>query len=296
MRSSARNDIRMLIFKPASAINKFIALNVVVFLLLNLIRLIEFIFRSPEGLFNEITAWIAVPAILSVLATRPWTVFTYMFVHQELFHLFFNMLWLYWIGQIFEEYLGYKKFVFVYIAGGIAGAVFFITLSNLIPAFHTLAPTIGASASVMAIITATATLLPEYTIGLMFLGNIKLRWLAIGYIVLDIILIPQGNIGGQLAHLGGALLGFLYINQLQTGSDWAAPFVSLFTKQEKGKLKVAYRSQVLVNAKENSREKIKDGSRQQVVDEILDKISKFGIGSLSEKEKQLLNKAGQDND
>lgn len=296
MRSSARNDIRMLIFKPASAINKFIAINVAVFLVLNIIKLIEFIIRSPGNLFSEITVWIAVPAVLSTLATRPWTVFTYMFVHQELFHLFFNMLWLYWIGQIFEEYLGYRKFIFVYIAGGLAGAVFFIIFSNLIPAFHTLAPTIGASASVMAIIAATATLLPDYTIGLMFLGNVKLRWLAIGYIVLDFILIPQGNIGGQLAHLGGALLGFVYIKQLHAGSDWAAPFITLFTKHEKGKLKVAYRSQVLVNANEKSREKTKDRSSEQVVDEILDKISKFGIGSLSEKEKQFLNKAGQDND
>lgn len=296
MKSSARNDIRMLIFKPASAINKFIALNVAVFLVLNLIKLVEFIARTPGGMFDGLTDWIAVPAALSVLVTRPWTPFTYMFVHQELFHLFFNMLWLYWIGQIFEEYMGYRKFTFVYIAGGLAGAVFFITLSNLVPAFHTMAPTIGASASVMAIITATATMLPEYTIGMMFIGNIKLRWLAIGYIVLDIILIPQGNIGGQLAHLGGALLGFLYINQLQRGSDWAAPFISLFTRHEKGKLKVAYRSQVLVTAKEKSREKVREKSIEQEVDEILDKISKFGMSSLSEREKQLLNKAGQDND
>lgn len=292
MRSSARNDIRLLIFKPASSINKFIALNVVVFLVLNVLKLVEYIARSPAGFSDELLTWIAVPSVLPVLATRPWTVFTYMFVHQEIFHLFFNMLWLYWIGQIFEEYLGYRKFTFVYIAGGIAGAAFFIAFSNLIPAFHTGAPTIGASASVMAIITATATLLPEYTIGMMFLGNIKLRWLAIGYIVLDIILIPQGNIGGQLAHLGGALLGFLYINQLQKGSDWAAPFVALFNRQQKSKLKVAYRSPALTSSKEKNRDK----SNEQIVDELLDKISRFGIGSLSEKEKQLLNKAGQDID
>lgn len=296
MKSSVRNDIRTLIFKPGSSINKFIALNVVVFLVINLLRLVEFIVRSPGGLFNELTLWLAVPSSLRILATRPWTVFTYMFVHTELLHIFFNMLWLYWIGQIFEEYLGYRKFIFVYIAGGLAGAVFFITLSNLVPAFHTGFPTIGASASVMAIITATATLLPEYTIGMMFIGNIKLRWLAIAYIVLDIILIPQGNIGGQLAHLGGALLGFLYIYQLQRGSDWASPFVTLFTKQPAGTMKVVYRSASNTTSKDKAKEKSRDKSNEQIVDDILDKISKFGYSSLSEKEKQQLFKASQDID
>ena len=292
MRSSAKNDIRLLLFKPESAINKFIALNVAIFLLINLVRLIEFVAGLHIGLFQQAVLWLAVPADLGILSTRPWTVFTYMFVHIELFHILFNMLWLYWIGQIFEEFLGYRKFIFVYLAGGLAGALFFICLSNLIPAFHTIAPTIGASASVMAIIAATATLLPNYTISLLFLGNVKLRWLAIGYVVLDLLFIPLGNIGGQLAHMGGALLGFIYIKRLQQGNDWAAPFIALFNRKRNNKLKVAYRAASSFTHKDKSKEK----SNEQVVDEILDKISKLGYSSLSEKEKQQLFKASQDID
>jgi membrane associated rhomboid family serine protease len=288
MRGSARDDIRQLIFKPGSTINKFIAINVAVFLVIGIIELVETVSKSSSTVSNQLIDWLAVPWVLDILKTRPWTVLTYMFVHEDIFHIAFNMLWLYWMGQIFEEYLGWRKFTFVYIAGGLAGAVFFIVLSNLVPAFHIMGSTIGASASVMALITATATLLPNYSIGLMFFGSIKLRWLAIGYVVLDLILIPKGNVGGQLAHLGGALMGFLYIYFLQRGNDWSAPFVSLFTRKKKSKLKVAYRSNTPVQTR--------DKTNEQIVDEILDKISKFGYSSLTEKEKQQLFKASQDID
>jgi len=290
MAGSARNDLKQLIFKSGSAVNKLIAANVVVFIILGLVRLVVFIMQTSEMYFEDIISWLAVPAALPILATRPWTIFTYMFVHIEFMHILFNMLWLFWIGKIFEEYLGYRKFTFVYIAGGLAGGAFFIAFSNLVPAFHTISPTIGASASVMAIIAATATLLPDYGIGLLFLGTVKLRWLAIGYVVLDIIVLPGGNIGGQLAHLGGALLGFIYVQRLRKGNDWSAPFVKLFSpKPSKTHLKVAYRA-------EKTSLQNKEKSNEQIIDEILDKISKFGYTSLTEREKQQLFRASQDID
>jgi hypothetical protein len=138
----------------------------------------------------------------------------------------------------------------------------------------------------MAIVVATATLLPNYSIFLIFIGSIPLKWIAVIYFIIDLISIPLGNPGGHISHLGGAILGFVYINQLNKGNDWAAPFVKLFQKKPKSQLKVVSRTYKTGPTIEKNKE--------QIVNEILDKISKTGFKSLSEKEKQTLKKASQD--
>ncbi|MBS1504456.1 MAG: rhomboid family intramembrane serine protease [Bacteroidetes bacterium] len=231
------------------------------------------------------------PSSLARLSHRFWTPLTYMFMHAGVFHILFNMLWLYWIGQIFEEYLGNKRTIGLYILGGLTGAFFFVFFYNVLPLFANdpvlvaASTVVGASAAVMAIIVATATLLPNYTIFLMFLGPVKLKWIVLFIVVIDFIGISGFNAGGELSHLGGALFGFIYIKQLQRGNDWVGFFTNIFNK--KSKLKVA--------AKNNSKNSA-NKPRQEEIDRILDKISQTGYESLSKQEKEILFRASKDNE
>lgn len=292
MRNSLRTELNLLIFKNGSVINLFIAINVFVFLCINLIHLGEWASSSGNHTF-PIETWIlensSLPGSFSKFLLKPWTLLTYIFIHQDVLHILFNMVWLFFIGKIFEEYLGERKFTFVFLLGGIAGGVLFLLLYRIIPALaiqSSASSLIGASAGVMAIIVSTATLLPNYSIFIIFIGSVPLKWIAIIYVVLDLILIPYGNAGGHISHLGGALLGFIYISQLNKGNDWSVPFLKIFQKKPKNHLKIVSRLNRISPPPEKAGE--------QLVNEILDKISKSGFKSLSDKEKQILHKASQD--
>ncbi|MGZ3874558.1 MAG: rhomboid family intramembrane serine protease, partial [Mucilaginibacter sp.] len=167
------------------------------------------------------------------------------------------------------------------IMGGLAGAFLFILCYNTVPFLSgDSAPLVGASAGVMAIIIATATLLPDYTISLIFIGPVKLKWIALFFIVIDFFGIVGPNAGGELAHLGGALMGFVYIRQLQRGNDWIAGITRIF--KPKSKLKVVSK---------NSSGRSSERPRQEEIDLILDKISQSGYDSLTRQEKEILFRA-----
>lgn len=279
------NEFKYKVFSSGNRVNIFIAINVIVFVITNSISIIEFLFTKQSSFASAIENYLAVPSYLPQLIKQPWALFTYMFVHNGIFHILFNMLWLFWVGNILEEYLNKKKLTFLYIMGGISGAFFFILAYNFLPAFSSdllFAKTVGSSASVMAIVVATATLLPNYTISLLLLGNVKLKWLAIFYVIFDLFSLSGNNAGGHLAHLGGAAFAYFFIKSLQNGNDWSKPFENLFTK--KTKLKVIAKNQhqpSSFNKKPN----------QSEIDAILDKISQHGYEKLSTNEKQLLFRA-----
>lgn len=281
MKRSVTSELWYKMVQSGSRLNLFIGINAVVFIVLGLLTAIEFLFTRQTPIANWIANNLSVPAYLPALLYKFWTPVTYMFAHRELFHFFFNMLWLYWMGRIFEDFLNSRQFTFTYLAGGLAGALLFILSFNIFPAFKDSVeftpPLIGASASVMAIVVATATLLPNYSIRLLFFGDVKLKYLALVYVILDIIGIAGLNAGGSIAHLGGAILGFVFIKQLQNGNDWS----KLFNRSRR--LKV-----IRNNAPGKSQNTVPD---QEVIDGILDKISKSGYNSLTRKEKEQLFKA-----
>ena len=201
---------------------------------------------------------------------------------------------LYFGGTIFLNYLNGKKLVVVYLLGGLAGGLLYILTFNLLPVFNRMAEVsiaLGASASVMAILVAAATYVPNYMVRLMFLGNVKFKHIAIGYVVLDLVSIPQGNAGGHIAHIGGALFGFFYIQQLKKGRDFTLGFSrfldylkALF--QPRKKMKVVYKKQGKTKTDQvYNNQKI---ANQKKVDAILDKISKSGYDSLTTEEKAIL--------
>jgi membrane associated rhomboid family serine protease len=282
------NDIRFKMLYSGSKLGLLIGINVIVFLLIGIPSVFETLFFKTHYISAFADDYLQMPAHLKTLGTRFWTPLTYMFMHAGVMHILFNMLWLYWLGQIFEEYLGTKRTVALYILGGLAGAVFFVAGFNLLPLFadgNLQGITIvGASASVMAIIIATATLLPDYEIFLMFLGPVKLKWLALFYVILDFLGTVGPNAGGEMAHLGGALIGFIYIKQLRKGNDWSKPINKMFSPNPKIKV-------VAGGAADTRKPTASSLPRQDEIDRILDKISQSGYDSLSKQEKDTLFRA-----
>lgn len=280
---AAFDELRYKVFQSGKKVYFFIGLNVAIFVVLGLVTLVENWFLRSDSIGALLNNYLAVPANLQKLLYRFWTPLTYQFLHAGFFHILFNMLWLYWIGQIFEEYLGSKKFTFTYLLGGVAGALLFILAYNVIPLFSEVrldATTVGASASVMAIIVGTATLLPDYTIFMLFLGPVKLKWLVIVYVLIDLLSAAGPNAGGSIAHIGGALFGFFYVKSLRSGNNWNRPFERAFSRKPK--------LRVVRNEEQHS-----GAPDQAEIDRILDKISQTGYKGLTKKERDTLARASK---
>lgn len=286
MNSTLFDELKFKVFKSGNPVFFYIGVNTLIFVVLALLGVVLFLSGSqsaiPDALVQE---YMAFPASLEKLPFRFYSVITYQFFHASFLHLLFNMLWLYWMGQIFLDFMKARQFHFVYLAGGIAGALFFCAAFHLFPVFAanvSTASVIGASASVMAVVVASATLVPDYSLRLLIIGDVKLKYLVLAYVVLDLIGVASVNAGGSFAHLGGALFGFVYIKALQKGHDWSNIF------KKKSRLKVV----------RNDSFQQKSGSSgnnvtQHEIDAILDKISKTGYDKLSKEEKDTLFKASK---
>ena len=286
-------------FRNNNMLVKLIIINVVVWIVVVFLDVIFDLFNSrfSDGLIQ----WLAVPSSLDRLITRPWTLVTYMFLHFEFWHILFNMLWLYWFGRIFLEYLNEKQLLSTYLIGGLAGAIFYILSYNIFPKFEDAylgSVALGASASVMAIVVAISFYVPNYKINLMFIGPVRIYYIAIFSIILDVLMIRSTNSGGHLAHLGGAMWGFFYINSLKKGKDCSGiiskipRFSNPFKRNSKTRFKNVYTHDRPVSDEEYNLQKKKN---QQRVDKILEKISKSGYNSLSKEEKELLFKTSNKN-
>jgi membrane associated rhomboid family serine protease len=274
---------------------QLIIINVIVFIVLGTFEMI-----AKTGALTEVSLFIhqqfSIPAAIQIFIQRPWTIITYAFAHAGISHILFNMLSLYWFGRLFAEYLGSDKLVAVYVLGAISGGVLYLLAFNSIPYFAAGAPLttmVGASAAVNAIIVAAATLLPDYTFFLMFIGPVRIKYIAAFTVLLSYLGATGANAGGNIAHLGGALIGFVYIKQLQAGSNWGTWitltidwFKSLF--KPRSRVKVSYRSESPSSGSRKSSAKSASSLSQAELDAILDKISAGGYESLSKEEKEKL--------
>jgi membrane associated rhomboid family serine protease len=258
-----------------------------VFVLVSILNLFRFLMNDQGEVLSFVIRQLMLPASFITYIKQPWSIITYMFLHEDFLHILFNMLWLFWLGSILHEYLGNKKVYTAYFLGGIFGGVFYMICYTIFPVFKTSISTsfaLGASAGVLSVIVATATLLPNYSIRLLFFGDVRLKWLALGTVVLDMISIPSSNAGGHIAHLGGALFGFLYIKYLYQKTIIPSWLIGLFVR--KPKMKVHYRTTYMKTSD-------KDTPSEEDINTILDKISKTGYDSLSKKEKETLFKASK---
>ena len=289
-------------FSRKSILNKLIIINLAVFVIINIINLFLWLFKidtSADGQAgtSTVTYFLSVPADLQSLITRPWTIFTYMILQENFLHLFFNMMVLYFGGRIFLEYLNERKLLNTYIIGGLVGAAFYIAAFNIFPVFSDslqYSVALGSSASVLAILIAAATYVPEYSVVLLFFGRVKLKYLALIIILIDLLSISKGNAGGHIAHLGGAFWGYLFISQMKVGRSLTINFrwmnlKRIFkgfvrskskTKNEPFTTKGRPLSDEDYNAMKNQ--------QQQKIDNILERISKSGYSSLTKEEKELL--------
>ncbi|MBB6610859.1 rhomboid family intramembrane serine protease [Pontibacter sp. Tf4] len=298
---SILQDIKDTFRQPNNTLKQLILINVIVFVVLIVLRLL-LTFTVGQGAYFLLMSFIELHSSPSVLLTRPWTLITYFFTHQGFLHIIFNMLNLYWFGQLVREYLGDKKLLSLYILGGVAGGVLYILTYNFIPYFEDRAANsvmIGASASVLAIVVGAATLLPNYTFNLLLIGPVRIKYIALFLVILSMSGAVGDNAGGNIAHLGGALIGWLFIKQLQRGSDMGRPlhaFFDFFTGlfKSRSKLKVTHRRHTTFSGKTNGSATTPVGKpSQKEIDVILDKISSSGYESLSKEEKQKLFQASQ---
>jgi membrane associated rhomboid family serine protease len=288
-------------FRKGTLLIKLIYVNIGVFLLVNIVRLFYFLIYSQSDIPQ--IEWLAVPSDVSNLIYKPWTIVTYMFLHVEFFHILFNMLWLYWFAIIFLQYFNEKKLFGVYILGGFSGALLYILAFNTLPVFqmavsHSVA--LGASASVIAIVVAISFYVPNYTLNLMFIGPVKIKYIALFSIVLDIISIPAENAGGHIAHLGGAVFGYFFALEASRGKDLTKGFNQLIDQlvnlfKPKQKMKVSYKKPGTQKPKSDLEYNKTKQDQQAEIDKILDKISKHGYGSLSKQEKDILFNASDKN-
>ena len=285
-------------FRQGGALTQLILINITVYLSLKILGVLFFLFQR-ENLEQLVIQFLALPADPSRILTRPWTIVTYMFLHYDLLHILFNLLWLFWFGKIFLEYLNAKKLYSVYLLGGLTGGLVYVLAFNLFPAFSESVPlsvALGASAAVLAIVMAISFYVPNYTIRLLLIGPVKLKYIALATIIIDILSIRSGNAGGHLAHLGGALFGIVYASQLYRGRDLTRGFnrladsvATLFRRRPGMRVKYKRPVRTETDMEYNARKK----AEQQEIDRILDKISKGGYDALTREEKDTLFRSGK---
>jgi len=269
-------------YKTSGIILKLIYINVAVFLCYHLLTSILFL----SGSNFDISSLLALPSGISQLIIKPWTIISYMFFHQEIIHIIFNMLVLFWFGQIALIFLNKKQFVGLYILGGIFGGLLYILAYNTIPALNYISDNRGASAAIMAIVFSSAFIQPNFSVHLMFIGKVQLKWIALFYAAFDIIFMADGNAGGHIAHLGGAITGILFVYLLKKNIDITKLFgfhTSIKISEKKKDIKIAHKKgdiDFIYN-----QEKAKTSKD---IDNVLDKISKTGYDSLSKDEKAIL--------
>lgn len=291
-------------FSYGNMVTRIIIVNVVIFLVINITRLLLFIGNGgqPSLVYDEIVHFLSMSSDWKYVLTHPWVIFTHMFLHENFWHLLWNMLYLYWFGRIVGDFIGNQRVLPIYLLGGLTGALLFFVSANLMPyglggAHYAL----GASAAVMAIVVAAGAISPDYIMRLLFLGDVKLKYIVLVLVLLDLFALASNiNTGGQFAHLGGAAMGWIFVRQLREGNDWALQINGLFDKigrlfrrpRKPRQPHMAYknpnRPAQSANRKSTQASDPDDLSDQEKLDAILDKIKQSGYESLSAHEKEFL--------
>ncbi len=271
------NDIKAAFQNSRNGVTQLLVVHIAVFAIIGTGNVIGWAVSGP-GANPFVMAWFSLSSGLSDFAFRPWTLFTYSIIHLDLFHILFNMLGLFWFGQILQDFLGPRKIIYFYVLGALSGGLLFLIIFNLmgISSGHSQHNLIGASGAVYGIICGAAFLVPNYTINLLLFGPVKLKYVALGFVLISFLQIPMGNPGGNIAHLGGAFGGIMYLKYLQ-GMFRIRTGASRFRS-------AGVRGRVVqMDAKRNM-----EMPPQQELDLLLDKISEKGMPSLSKEERNRL--------
>lgn len=294
-------------FNNAPILKQLIFINVGVFIAIHLVAVILMLFNVSS---LQWLSFIEVPSVPMILLYRPWTLFTYMFVHYDLWHLVFNMLWFYWFGSIFVKYFSPKHLSALYLLGGLSGAALYLLSYNIFPYFADKQGMMcGASASIMAIVLATTLRVPDFKVNLLFIGSVSLKYIAAATVLIDLLSMTSPNAGGHFAHLGGAIMGVLFGIYHSKGKDILYPIIhavdivvsklrAIGTPRIKFKTpknnhdnrrKETPRHETPHQRPESDSEYLARKKRENdEIDRILDKIKKSGYSALTTEEKQKL--------
>lgn len=313
MFKSIWDDIK-LAFRQGNMVIRLIFINVAVFVVMAILPIFvrAYDYDNANKIYDNIVHFFCISDDWYTNLIHPWTVFTHMFLHTDFWHILWNMLFLYWFGRITGDLLGDRHIMPIYLLGGLVGALAYFLSAVFLPGYYGISGfALGASAGVMAIVAAAGVTAPDYVLNLILLGPVRLKFIVFVLILMDVIGIGRlDNTGGHFAHLGGILLGYVYVTQMRaSGNDWSVPVNSTFDKitgffsglfsSKKGP-KVAYRNP---NAKKftasrkgsaKSDTTKQSGSHQENLDAILDKIKEKGYDSLSPEEKEFLFNASKE--
>ena len=270
--------------KPENGLIKIILINIIIFVSLSILKVVAEI-SGLGSMFQSFINMLMLPSDVKHFLFQPWSIITYFFLHLGFSHILWNMLFLYWFGKVIHENLGNNSLISLYILGGIIGGLFYMAIYNIIPFYNDrvgFSLMLGASAGVFSVVVGSATLMPNYTFYLLFIGPIRIKYIALFYFLTSFFDITSQNAGGEIAHIGGALIGYIFIKQLKKGNNMGDPIIKILSffnnlNFEK-KLKPTRPKE---EADENK-------TSQDEVDIILDKISKSGYASLTKEEKEKL--------
>lgn len=283
---------------------KLIVINFAVFVLTKLLFLIlgGFTMGNPDSAYSTVLHYFCVPGDPMRLLMQPWSLITHIFLHDNLWHLISNLLFLHLFARIVSDLIGDRRILPLYILGGLTGALFFIVSAvlGIIPAGYAL----GASGAVMVLGGATLILAPDYRVSLLLLGNVKVKYIVLVQLLLDLTAVAGSyNSGGPIAHIAGFLLGCVFVYQLRDGKDWTEPVDRVLTwieglfsgrsKYQKKNRKPGPMKATYVRETPNSAQPTKEHGFQERLDTILDKIKQSGYESLTTEEKEFLYQASQ---
>lgn len=276
-------------------VTRIIMVNVGLFVLINLLKV--FTLGAGPGVFISIKNALALPSDLLTLIKQPWSIITHMFLHIGFWHIFWNMLLFYWFGRIVGDFLGDKRILPLYILSGLFGGLVYILSDHFLGGTGGNAFALGASAAVMAILWTAATLSPDYIMHLILIGPVRLKYIALALLFLDIIgTASMVNSGGHFAHLGGAIFGMFYVYTLRRGTD-LTNILSINKSEKPKRQKTAKKHFRVVHKEENQTKDAgsqnKKPGQQFELDRILDKINAEGYDKLTEEEKEFLYQASK---
>jgi membrane associated rhomboid family serine protease len=287
--------------KPNNGLVQIILINLIVFVGLIVFRVV-FTLSGFADFYTKVIHQFMLPADFMTYIFQPWSIITYFFTHEDFFHIIFNMLFLYSFGRIIQDFLGNNRLISLYVIGGIVGGLFFMMMYNIVPYYHDRiadSMMLGASAGVFAVVVGAATFMPNHTFSLLFIGPVRIKYIALFYVILSLSRTIGSNAGGELAHIGGAIIGFFFIRQLQKGNDMGIAVIQIIdwfkdVFKPSPKIKVTHRKSTASKASTsgNTSSTVSKPSLpsadQDEIDAILDKISERGYESLSKEEKQKL--------
>ncbi len=293
MVNSILNDLKNT-FRNGSMISRIILVNVIVFIVVNLID----VFDANSGFAAMLIKKLSLLSNPLDLVFQFWSLITHMFLHVGFWHILWNMLLLFWFGRIIGDFLGDRRILPLYILGGLCGGLFFILWDNLLPGGTGQSWAYGASAAVWAVIMATTILAPDYIFNLLFLGPVKIKYISLTMLLLDLFSTnSSSNTGGFVGHIGGAFFGVLFVYLLRQGNDITTPLQSLFQKIEnigsQQPIRKTDRSNFKVIRNKDTEKPKPNFSQQDELDRILEKIKAKGYEQLSDKEKDFLYQASK---